>query len=142
MYYDELAHCCEPIQFKDGTCEWPSCDWKNKVICNGGSIIGMKRVGNNVHFKDYDCYNQVEDCPRRAEALQEKGRIEYLKEVRRASNTTFLECVHKEFYDYTRLDQRLQWELKRKWDEIQDYHRSVKCENYPHEIIQENLDES
>ena len=49
----------------------------------------MKRVGNDVYFEDYDWYNKVEDCPRRTEALQEKGRIEYLKGLKGASKTTF-----------------------------------------------------
>ena len=80
------------------------------------------------------------NCSRRAEALQEKGRIEYLKEVKGASNTTFWEWVHKDCDDYTRLDRRLQWELKRKWDEIQDYHQSIK--HYPYEKAYENYDDS
>lgn len=104
----------------------------------------MKRVGNDVYFEDYDWYDQIEDCPRRAEALPQKGRIEYLKEVKGAANTTFWEWVHRKFDDYIRLDQRLQWELKRKWDEIQDYHQSIKHENYYylHEKIYKNFDES
>ena len=61
VFYDELVHHCDPIRFKNGTCEWPSCDWKNDGICNGGSIIGMRRVGNDVYFEDYDWYDQIED---------------------------------------------------------------------------------
>lgn len=41
-FYDELVHRCDAILFKNGTCEWPSCDWKNEGISNGGSIIGMR----------------------------------------------------------------------------------------------------
>lgn len=140
VFYDEFVHRCDPICFKNGTCEWPSYDWKNDGICNGGSVFGMRRVGNDVYFKDYDWYDQIEDCPRKAEALQEKGRIEYLKEVKGASDTTFWEWVHKDCDDYTRLDRRLQWELKRKWDEIQDYHQSIK--HYPYEKAYENYDDS
>lgn len=67
-----------------------------------------------------------------------------MKKVKGPSNNTFWEWVHKEFNDYTKLDRRLQWELKRKWDEIQDYYQSTNGENYcyPHIKAQENLDES
>ena len=90
----------------------------------------MKRVGNDIHFEDYDWYEKVEDCPRKAEALQEKGRIEYLIKLRGTSNTTFWEWVHKRCDDYTKLDRSLQWKLKRKWDEIQDYYQSINLVNY------------
>ena len=46
-YYDELEHSCEPIRFMDGTYEWPSCDWRNEGICNGGSL-------NDENFCEYD----------------------------------------------------------------------------------------
>ena len=87
--YGHINHTCESFRFKDGSSEWPTCDYKNDGTCNGGSIIGMRRVGNDVCFEDYDWYDKVEDCPRRTEALQEKGRIEYLKGLKGASKTTF-----------------------------------------------------
>ena len=67
-----------------------------------------------------------------------------MKEVKGASNTTFWEWVHREFDDYTKLDRRLQWELKRKWDKIQDYYQYINGKDYcyPHIKAQENIDES
>ena len=128
--YKHVHHTCEPYLFKDGSSEWPTCNWKYDKTCNGGNIIGMKRVGNDIHFEDHEWYEKVEDCPRKAEALQEKGRIEYLKRLKGTSDTTFWEWVHKRCDDYTKLDRSLQWKLKRKWDEIQDYYQSINLVNY------------
>ena len=88
--FGHIDHTCKPMRFRDGFSEWPSCEWKDDGACNLGSIIGMIRIDNNVYFEDYDWYDQVEDCPRKAEALQEKGRIEYLKKSQRSIKYYFL----------------------------------------------------
>ena len=48
--------------------------------------------------------------------------------------------MHRGCDDYTRLDRRLQWKLKRKWDEIQDYYQSINLVNYyPYDNFDEAL---
>ena len=53
-----------------------------------------------------------------------------MRRLRGTSDTTFWEWVHKRCDDYTKLDRSLQWKLKRKWDEIQDYYLSINLVNY------------
>ena len=118
--FAHINHTCTPFVFKDGSSVWPTCDYKSDGTCNGGSIIGMRRVGNDVTFEDYEWYDNVEDCPRKSEALQEKGRIERLKGLKGTSDTTFWEWVHKQFDDFTKLSRRLQYDLEREWEAIQD----------------------
>ena len=41
--------------------------------------------------------------------------------------------VHRNFDDYTKLDQRLQWKLQKEWDELQDDYESRDKEICDHQ---------
>lgn len=47
----------------------------------------------------------------------------------------FWEWVHRNFDDYTKLDQRLQWKLKREWDELQDDYKSRDNGSSDHQYL-------
>lgn len=135
LYDDELKHTYDPILFKHGYEEWPTCNWKEDGICNGRNLPGKTQVDDKIYFASYDWYYSIIDCKRKHEALKEKARLESDKDECDAKMMSFWDWVHLNFNDYTKLDQRLQWRLKKEWDELQDDYESHDNESSNHQYL-------
>ena len=47
----EIIHTCQPLRFKNGRAEWPTCNWETENRCNGGNLPGMYSVGHLTYCK-------------------------------------------------------------------------------------------
>ncbi|GJZ36132.1 hypothetical protein Tco_0581949 [Tanacetum coccineum] len=73
---DNIDHVCKPFRFKCGHAEWPTYNWKEDGYCNIGDLPGMIRVGNSIHYQDYEWYDALEDSDLNDEALNNKAILE------------------------------------------------------------------
>ncbi|GJS62875.1 hypothetical protein Tco_0677439 [Tanacetum coccineum] len=73
---DNINHVCKPFHFKSGHAEWPTYNWKEDGYYNIGDLPGMIRVGNSIHYQDYEWYDALEDSDLNDEALNNKAILE------------------------------------------------------------------
>ncbi|GKC74687.1 hypothetical protein Tco_1120570 [Tanacetum coccineum] len=68
-----VKHTCEPFNYKTGCSEWTTCSWKEDGYCNGGNLPGTYIIENQLHYRDYEWYEALDDCELKEEALRNKA---------------------------------------------------------------------
>ncbi|GJS42283.1 hypothetical protein Tco_0567326 [Tanacetum coccineum] len=73
-----VKHYCNPLNYKTGCSEWPTCGWRNDGYCNGGNLPGAYIIENSLHYQNYEWYEALEDSELKEEALRNKALMEGL----------------------------------------------------------------
>ncbi|GKD23468.1 hypothetical protein Tco_1225171 [Tanacetum coccineum] len=121
---DNIDHVCKPIHFKSGHAQWPTCNWKEEGCCNGGDLPGIIRIGNTIHFQDYEWYEGLEDGELKEEALKEKAILEGSWGHENKKGMNLCAWLKQCFRNYHELDHKLLTMLQKYWWGIKDEEES------------------
>ncbi|GJV39598.1 hypothetical protein Tco_1418038 [Tanacetum coccineum] len=76
-----------------------TCSWKDDGYCNGGNLPGTYIIGNQLHYKDYEWYEALEDSELKDLALRNNAIMRYMMIKYSFNNDEEYVAVKEDEYD-------------------------------------------